>query len=372
MELKEIGEKVEAIATELTRRMDEGGKKNADAIKGLEAKLDGMNVKFERNILPGGGQAKLIKSIGQGFVESKAYKDMIDSGNYESARWETKEIVSATNAGDLVVPQRVPGIIAEPEVALRIRDLLSAGVTGSNAIEYVVESLFTNKAAGVDESEEGSLISKPESVLRFEKETEPVVTIAHWIPASRQIIADAGQLQSYINSRLIYGLKLVEDQELADAITGVAQVYDTTLPTQLGVVTPTRIDHLRAAILQARQAQYPVSGIVLNPFDWAAIELLKDSNERYIWVNVSDGGVARLWRVPIVESDAIDVGNFLVGAFKLGAQIWDREGVSVRVSEHHASYFIQNLVAILCEERLALTIYRPQAFVAGAFSDYGS
>jgi HK97 family phage major capsid protein len=72
--------------------------------------------------------------------------------------------------------------------------------------------------------------------------------------------------------------------------------------------------------------------------------------------------------VPVVESDSITEGYFLVGAFRLGAQIWDREGVSIRVSEHHASYFIQNLVAILAEERFALTVYRPEAFVYGAFS----
>lgn len=379
MENKELVEKVEKIADELVKRQDaaalelkahgEVSKKTADAVKALETQLGEMKVKIERNIVPGMGETKLTKNIGQGFTESKAYKDMIASGNYESARWEVKEIVSGdpTSAGGLLVPQRVPGIITEPEVALRIRDLLAQGATGSNAIEYVRETLFTNAAAAVAESRQGSLVDKPESILRFDKETATVGTIAHWIPASRQIIADAGQLQGYINQRLTYGLKLVEDQTLADAIVSLAQVFDASILIDLGVTNITRLDIIRAAILQARRAQYPVSGVVLNPEDWAAIELLKDSQYRYIWVNVSDGGVARLWRVAVVESDAIDAGTFLVGAFSLGAQIWDREGVNIRVSEHHASYFIQNLVAILCEERLALTVYRPQAFVAGPF-----
>ncbi len=379
--LEEISSKVEGIADELLKWKEqadseikahgEASAKTAEKIEELEKKLDEMNVRVERDAVPAPGEDKKIPGdIGQQFVESKAYKDMLERGNFESDRFEVKEIISeaAASGGDLIVPQRVPGIITEPEQPLTIRNLLSTGKTTSNAIDYVEETLFTNAAAAVNESQEGSVVTKPESTLRFDKKTATVGTVAHWIPASRQMIADYAQLQSYINTRLIYGLKLVEDQALADALVAAATAYDDTIETTLGVEAVTRIDQLRCAILQARQAFYPVTGIVLNPQDWAAIELLKDSQERYIWVNVTEGGTAKMWRVPVVESDAITAGDFLLGAFKMGAQIWDREGVTIRVSEHHASYFIQNLVAILCEERYALTIYRPEAFITGTFS----
>ncbi|MEQ4489681.1 MAG: phage major capsid protein [Dehalococcoides mccartyi] len=346
-------------------------KETKSTIATLEKKLDDLHVRVEKSETPVGlHPATLGKSIGHQFIESKAYKDMIQSGNYESSRFEVKEIISSnlSSAGDLIVPERVPGIVAAPEQALRIRNLLAPGNTTSNAIEYIEETLFTNAAAAVAESVQGSVVNKPESTLRFDKKVASVGTYAHWIPASRQVIADTPQLQSYINERLTYGLKLVEDGVLADALIGAATAYDESLETVLGIEAITRIDKIRVAILQARQAQYPVSGIVINPVDWAAMELLKDTQERYIWVSVVDGGTARLWRVPVVESDAIEAGTFLTGAFRLGAQIWDREGVSVRVSEHHASYFIQNTVAILAEERFGLTIYRPQAFVYGSFS----
>jgi HK97 family phage major capsid protein len=346
-------------------------KETKSTIATLEKKLDDLHVRVEKSETPVGLHPSTPgKSIGRQFIESKAYKDIIQSGNYESSRFEVKEIISSnlSSAGDLIVPERVPGIVAAPEQALRIRNLLAPGNTTSNAIEYIEETLFTNAAAAVAESVQGSVVNKPESTLRFDKKVASVGTYAHWIPASRQVIADAPQLQSYINERLTYGLKLVEDGVLADALIDAATAYDETLETTLGVEAVSRIDKIRVAILQARQAQYPVSGIVINPVDWAAMELLKDTQERYIWVSVVDGGTARLWRVPVVESDAIEAGTFLTGAFRLGAQIWDREGVSVRVSEHHASYFIQNTVAILAEERFGLTIYRPQAFVYGSFS----
>jgi HK97 family phage major capsid protein len=53
----------------------------------------------------------------------------------------------------------------------------------------------------------------------------------------------------------------------------------------------------------------------------------------------------------------------------MGAMIWDREQASIRVSEHHDDYFTRNMVAVLCEERLAFTIFRPESFVAVTFDE---
>lgn len=321
------------------------------------------------------------KSIGQAFVESRQYQEMIKGGRRSSDPFEYREIISgdAGSAGDLIVPQRIPGIIAEPERGLRIRDLLPIVGTNSNSVEYVKEILFTNAAAAVKEVTEAlkDTVLKPESSLRFDKLSVPVETIAHWIPTTRQILEVAPTLRDYINSRLIYGLKLEEEDQLlfgngtAPNLNGLctqATAYDTTIVTDdLGVVTPNRFDHIRAAILQSRLAQYPVTGVVLNPTDWAAMELSKDSTGRYLIVTVNEGGIMRLWRLPVVETTAMNAGEFLVGAFNMGAAIYDQQAVTIRVSESHADFFIKNLLAILCEERIALVVYRPQAFIYGAF-----
>ncbi|MDD4986851.1 MAG: phage major capsid protein, partial [Dehalococcoidales bacterium] len=286
---------------------------------------------------------------------------------------EVRDIISgADNTADLVVPDRISGIITEPEKQLRIRDLLAKGTTGSNTIEYVRETVYTNAAAPVAESKEGTEVAKPESTLEFEKDTAPVVTIAHWVPATRQIIADASVLSSYINSRLVYGLKLEEEDQILNGTGSGGNVSGlvteaTAFDDSLRSVNDNLVDVIRKAILQAGLAQYPVTGIVLHPTDWANIELLKGSDERYLWVTVPEGGVSRLWRVPVVETTTIAQGNFLVGAFSLGAQLFDREQASIRISEHHSDFFTKNMVAILCEERIALAVYRPQAFIYGPF-----
>jgi len=69
-----------------------------------------------------------------------------------------------------------------------------------------------------------------------------------------------------------------------------------------------------------------------------------------------------------VDTQAMTLDNFLVGAFKLGAQIFDREDANVEISTEDQDNFIKNLVTIRAEERLALAVYRPESFVKGAFA----
>ena len=62
----------------------------------------------------------------------------------------------------------------------------------------------------------------------------------------------------------------------------------------------------------------------------------------------------------------MSAGDFVAGS-AFAATVYDREEVTVRVAEQHADFFIKNMVAVLCEERLAFTVERPAAIVAGPF-----
>ncbi|WP_368895016.1 phage major capsid protein, partial [Proteus mirabilis] len=203
------------------------------------------------------------------------------SWNGSQASYEVKTFnkslgSDASSAGVLIQPMQVPGIIMPGMRRLVIRDLLAQGRISSNSLEYVREKLFTNSAAPVKEKAQ-----KPESNLTFEKQTANVITIAHWIQASRQVMDDAVQLQSYVNNRLLYGLALVEEEQLlngdgtADNLTGinhVATAYDTTL----SATGDTHADLIAHAIYQVTESEFSASGIILNPRDWHAIALMKD------------------------------------------------------------------------------------------------
>jgi hypothetical protein len=86
--------------------------------------------------------------------------------------------------------------------------------------------------------------------------------------------------------------------------------------------------------------------------DWVEMLLLKDTTGRYLFGDPSAQKAPSVWGRPVVPTNTMTVGNFLTGAFQLSAALWDREQATVRISEHHANFFVQNMVAILGEERV--------------------
>jgi len=356
----------------------------AEDAKSFEERINEVEKKLNR---PGslggdGNPGEKLCTPGEQYVMSDVFEREHAKGRPAGERLELrsltkremKDVTSASNsAGALIDEMRLPEIFRDPADRLQhLRDLLNVGETSSNAIEYPVDfGGFTNNA-GPQASE---LDAKNESDLSTELKTEPVKTIAHWILASRQVLEDAPMLRNYIDGRLLEGLMLEEDDQILNG--------DGTGGTLSGILTnsniqdigstgdvdanDTKLDHVRRAIAASRTSNYRPNGILVHPEDWASLELEKGSDGHYIWVTVPQGGEARLWRVPVVESNAMNPGEFLVGNWNLAATLWDRQQSNIRVSESHADYFVKNAVAILAEQRLALTVYRPQAFVKGTW-----
>ncbi len=324
---------------------------------------------------PGGGGAAPL-DIGAEFTKSDQWADMVE-GRQRSARVEYKTaIVNATGQNQPLVPaDRRPGIIAEPERVLRMRDVIAGGRTTSNLVEYAKENVFTNNAGPQvgNSPEEFENVTKPESGITFTLATAAVTTLAHWIPASKQVLADSPMLETYINTRMMYGLKLKEDTQILlgtgangelDGLYTNRTAYSSTSP----ITYSTKLDVLRDAMTQTQTSEYMPTAIILNPTDWGDIELSKDSQGRYLFANPQTAAAPRLWGLPVVISNSMAAGTFLVGAFDMAAQLWDREDASIEVSRENSDNFVKNMVTILAEERLAITIYRPLGLVGGSFT----
>lgn len=319
----------------------------------------------------GGDGVGVQQSLGQMVTESEDFRAYASNPRGDFRMSVQAAVTSGgESAGGLVVPDRIPGIQAPGLRRLTIRDLLAWGRTGSNSIEYARELVYTNNTGVVAEGAQ-----KPESNLTFEATQAPVVTIAHWIPASKQILSDVPQLQSYIDGRLRYGLKFKEEAQLLKGsgvglnINGIYTQASAYVNPGVVVQAETRIDRLRLALLQVELAEYWADGIVISPLDWAAIELTKTDQNAYLFANPRAQNLPGLWGRNVVPTQAMDAGDFLVGAFGggLAVQGWDREDVTVAISEHDRDNFVKNMLTLRCEERVGLTVYRPQAFVKGAF-----
>ena len=262
-------------------------------------------------------------------------------------------------------------VISAPLNRLTVRNLLSPGETSSNAVAYLRETGWTNNAAPVAEN-----ITKPYSDITYEEVLSGVKTIAHLLKVAKQTLDDLPQLRSVINGRLLNGLKRVEDAQLLFG-TGVGVNLHGIYPQATAFANPSTkttpknsLDIVRLAMLQVALADLNPTGHVLHDIDWTDIELIKDaSTNGYLFSNPFGTLEPRLWGLPVAQTNQSGMlGNFLTGSFAEGAQIFDREDANVVVSTENADDFEKNMVSIRAEERLALAVYRPQAFVKGSLT----
>ncbi|KQT08689.1 capsid protein [Methylobacterium sp. Leaf399] len=368
--VKEIAEKAlaeaekGASATTTTKELAD------QAIAGMneaKSRLDEMEQKMARRR----ESAEPARSAGERVIEDEGFKAFAGQTRPRGRHIvEVKDISSLTtdaagSVGGLVDRDRLGMQVEIPQRRMTVRALLAPGTTSSNLIEYDREKLFTNAAAMVAE---GAL--KPQSELQTDEATAPVRTMAHWMRASVQILADAPGLRSMIDQRLRFGLQFVEEGQLLNG-SGVGQnltglvTAATAYAAPGSLVATSQVDILRLMILQAALAEYPPNGIVMNPIDWAAIEMQKDGDGRYLIGNPQGTISPTLWGLPVVATQAMGVDKALVGAFNLAAQIFDRQDATVEVSTEDQDNFVRNKVTIRAEQRLALAIYRPQAIVYG-------
>ena len=368
--------------------ISEANKKLADDFKEVRGRVLEVEQKMATRAPGSGGSGEAQKSLFEIVSESPQYKAAGSSGRMEPvtvgnfhkhfAEMQRKtQIINATGQNQPLVPdQRVPGIITPAEQRLYIRDLVPAARAGSNLIQYVSEASFTNNARPQGDASPGGIEGETfaESAFTFTLANAPLVTIGHSIPASRQILSDAAMLQGHLSTRLIYGLKLEEEQEFltgngtAGTVNGInnqAAAYNR------GATNDTILDTLLKSLLQVSLSNYEADGFVLHPVDWYGAMALKDTTNRYLFSDPQSMVAPRVWAKPVVPSQSQTQARFTAGAFSLGAQIWDLEDANVRMSENVASQFVQNMVTLLAQERTVLVVYRTTAFVYGNTSHAG-
>lgn len=369
-EVKAIAEKALAEAEKgapLAQTAKELADQAITAMNEAKARLDDVEQKLARQ--PGTDHRDM--TAGERFVEDESFKSFAGQTRPRGrVVVDVKDITSLTtdapgSAGALVQTDRRGMMAALPQRRMTVRALLAPGTTSSSTIEYEREKLFTNNAATVAE---GAL--KPQSELQFEDAVANVRTIAHWMRTSVQILDDAPGLRSIIDQRLRYGLAFKEEEQLLNG-SGTGQnilglvTAATAFAAPGGLAATTPLDTIRLMILQVALSEYPANGVVINPIDMAAIEMLKDANGQYIVGNPQGTIQKTLWGLPAVETQAMGVDKALAGAFDLAAQLFDRQDATVDVSTEDGDNFIRNKVTIRAEERLALAIYRQAALVYG-------
>lgn len=297
------------------------------------------------------------------------------------------------SADYLVQPQRLGLVPGMPYVAPMLRQIITVGTTNSDKIEYaqineegvggtvsnaasVAEATTAagqtaNTTTGVLEDPAGAG-RKPESALTFRKASADVITVAHWMPVTKRALSDAAQIRTMIDQFLRRGLDReidrlilngdadtpVGDEEWNGILntTGVqSQAFSTSLP-----------ETIRKAISKVTVKGGPVDAVLISPEHDEALDLLKDSNQRYYGNGPFGSGPSTIWGRPRIVVPALTgLNKFILGDFST-CVLWDREQAGITVTDSHADFFVRNLVAVLAEARAAFGIFNPGLLVVGA------
>ena len=312
-------------------------------------------------------KSALKEAFEGGAIESLA------KGNSRSASFEIKADMTtgADFTGEVIPADRVPGYKFDPTRPTHIRQLLAQGSTQSDVVRFVKESGYSNGAAA---TAEGATLTQ--SDFDMTAADANVRKIGTYFRISEEMLADTPQLTSYLSARAPEKLLEVEDTQILSG--------NGTAPNLSGIITDATafaagdladsvdnandFDVIVAALNQLANANYNADTILLNPSDFHKILLLKDTQNNYLKDQVYNGLQPVFMGVKVVLNTAITAGDFLIGNFGVGTQLWVRDGINVEFFREDGTNVRDGFVTVRVSERIALTNYLPNAFVTGDFT----
>lgn len=376
-----IGQKIDAVSND--------SKASVEAVKAEMKTLGEKQLELSRELASlqqkSAQQGEVInadKSVGAQYVNSNAYQAL--KGNVSKVE-RAREIISTKAAttstvttgitrNTIAVPTQLAGIYDEnAEMPLVIEGLIPHIPVTSSSVQYLKASAFTNGTKVVAEG-----TAKPESTFQFKLATANIETIAHYTKITEQLAQDAPAVQAFINAKMIYGLQLKIDEQIVNGTGSEASQLTGLLDTTNSTDYSTDINALKASIknmadfalaikTKLETAGYAPKYLILNPIDWAALALMKDTNGLYILGGPASVAGKTLWGMSVVTTPSMPQGKYLMSDFALGATIFDRQEVAVEIDREQDD-FTKNLFTIRVERRLGLAVENPKAIGGGAWT----
>jgi len=295
---------------------------------------------------------------GQSFeFQLKAVGDMTFANNFSTA--------------DSSVAFVRPGIIELPKRKLHIRELLTVGGMGAKStFDYVKEIAGEGAPAAAAEG-----ATKAQFDLDLQEVSVKAEWLAGFIKISRNMLDDVEGMTTFLGSRLPELLLRTEDTQI---LTGngtspnLSGITNTGNFTAFGGAATIDVEQLVQAISQLEGYDREANGILLNPADYYNIMLTKASGSgEYDFpslVQITNGQMF-VAGVPVYKSTAMTVDKFLVGDWRMGANLIFREPAKVQFFYEDGTNAQQNKVTVRIEERVALPIYGSDYFIYGDFGN---
>lgn len=352
---------------EWLQRYPDGGP--AEGINDRSRTIDFEGPQF-RQLL---GMPTATEKLRTGLLTPDRMRALVSAGSPQTIQ---PAVSGSTPAGTLITPDyrglMEPGLLRP----LTIRDLVTVIPVSTPAIQWAREKSRTHAATMVEEATAttGESGTKPEGDIQWELVTTVVKTIAAWVAATKNVLADAAFLRGFIDQYLTYDLALELEDQMAsgdgtgDNFLGILNDPDIQSVAYNTAGLPTEVDNLIDLLRVAKRmvrvvARTNASAIVVNPEDAEIIDIIKaDTAGIYLGSNpYAFTPNTQLWALPLVESEAVPVKTAIVGDFRR-AVLFDREQTTISVGTA-GNDFIRNMLRILAELRAGFALIRPKAFV---------
>lgn len=329
------------------------------------------------------------KSLGEHFVKSVGGEGLtrvktVSGATVAAPEWRP-EVKAATDT------QATPGVLAPwlttyDRTIVRafrrpvVSDLLGTGTlgAGSNAVTYLVEGGVEGAFGMVAEGGAKPQLHFTDPTTR----TDALKKIAGFLKIPDEMVEDAEFWVSEINQRGLYLLALAEENQLLNGPGTGATVHGllnrSGVQTEAAANVTDNADALYRAVTKVQTATgLQADGIVINPADYQRLRLNKDGNGQYFGGGYfqgeyGNGGIEwqpDVWGRRTVVSAAAPAGTAIVGAFNAAATVYRKGGVRVESTNSHVDDFTNNLITTRIEERVALAVRIPAAFVKVTMSD---
>ena len=385
--VEEIKSAFEGIKTEVSGAIESAKAESAVAVDSLKSELEELKSQISvvkdnaEKLEAKNNRSKMNQTESKGFsfalaeaIEKNA--DLIGkiaAGELKSTKFalDTKTVGNMTEAANLTgsIPRQYANqVYALPSRKVHMRSLIPVGSISTGLFTFPKETGGEGAPAA---QVQGS--SKAQVDFDITMTDAPAQFIAGYVKISRQMLDDVPAMTSFLQQRLLEKYLIAED---AQVLSG-----NGTAPNLTGILTVAEafsgaatvdVEQLVQAIAQIEATNYSATGILINPTDWASIVNTKNTNSAYSLpasTVVTTNGSLSIAGVPVYQSTAIAADKFLVGDWAMGAQIMQRDAISVQFAEFDGNNFIENMITVRVEARIALPIYYSGAFVYGDFGN---
>ncbi|MCI2158707.1 phage major capsid protein [Bifidobacterium crudilactis] len=255
---------------------------------------------------------------------------------------------------------------------LLFADILGSGTVSGNSIKYPVFKPLEGATAFVAEGG-----AKPQIHLADPTwVTDSLAEVAGFFNITDDMAEDADYVVSEINSTALYDLQLREELALlsgdgtSNSIKGVLKRDGIQTVANVSKGTISDPDLIFKGISAVQEVTgFAADGIVINPADYQAIRLSKDSNGQYFGGGFFAGQYGNgeimqnpsLWGLRTVVSASIPKGTVAVGAFSIAAKVFRKGGVRIESTNSHGDDFTNDQITVRLRERLGLQVKYPAA-----------